>query len=63
MIANEYQLESAKAELLKWRSSLADLESHSPYAPPQHRDTGEAHRFANDPSADSGVGGGDSSNI
>jgi hypothetical protein len=33
MIANDYQLESAKAELSKWRNSLADLEAILPTLP------------------------------
>lgn len=44
MIANEYQLESAKAELSKWRSSLADLEAILPTLPHSIATQVKAHR-------------------
>jgi hypothetical protein len=44
MIANDYQLELAKAELSKWRSSLADLEAILPTLPHSIATQVKAHR-------------------
>jgi len=44
MIANDYQLELAKAEMSKWRSSLADLEAILPTLPHSIATQVKAHR-------------------